>query len=855
MKNENPENNAHFFSTLPAGPNERLAARWLVGVSAVLFCILLPFAKLPLPHNPTFIPVYETLLVVTDLITAVLLFGQYRILRSRALLCLASAYLFAAFMEVGHALSFPNGFASQGLIGGGTQTTAWIYVFWHGGFPLFVMAYALTKGRIAPPGGGITAGIVGAGFALLAALLLVRLATSGAELPVLIVDNVSNGALAAALSVVWLLCAGALLLLWRSKPLVVLDLWLMVVLWAWLFDIGLSALFNAGRYDLGFYAGRIYGAVAAGFVLTMLLLENVRLYAQLADAHDKARRESRELQVLGERLENANRLLGESNRQLQAGSALKSEFLANMSHELRTPLNAIIGFSDVLKDGVVGPMSPPQHEYVSEIFESGQHLLSLINDILDLSKIEAGKMSLDLEPVEIDTLLRNSLSIIKEKAAQKHLDVKLAIERPIGKTQVDARKTKQIVFNLLSNAVKFTPDGGTIELSAREVGRDAVEAWHESAETTIKMPLAPSAFTGFIEIAVSDTGTGISAADAPRLFQAFSQLDVSVARSAEGTGLGLVLLARLAVLHRGTVAMASTPGKGSKFLVWLPRREAAEEGTEVGALQSNTLKAALTTMDQAEAGTRQALVIEQSETAARLIAQQLTEAGYRVRQVVAARDALALLQQERPDLIVLDVLLPDMDGWELLARIKRSDSSLTKVPVVIVSVVDEQARGFSLGIANVLQKPITREGLMAVLASLGLTRKRASATVLAIDDDPKAVELVAACLAGGSFRVLRAYSGREGVEVCRREIPDLVVLDLLMPDMNGFDVIGELAARSETALIPIVVMTGKSLTGDDRRLLQERLGAAGVRQGGKSENSEEDAKGVPADPRREGFAT
>ncbi len=844
MKSEYLENNTHFLSTLPPGLKERAVARSVVAASALLFFILLPFAKLHLQQNPAFIPVYETLLVVTDLITAVLLLGQYRILRSRALLCLVSGYLFAAFMEVGHALSFPNAFSAQGLIGGGSQTTAWIYLFWHAGFPLFVMAYAVMKepaDRSRERGAG--AGLAGIMVALLAAILMVRLAASDAPLPILIADNITTDALTVAVALIWVLCIGAQLLLWRRQPHSVLDLWLMVVMWAWLFDVGLSALFNGGRYDLGFYAGRVYGGIAAGFVLVMLLLENSRLYALMAEAHEKTRRESRELQTLSGRLESANRLLGERNRQLQAASELKSEFLANMSHELRTPLNAIIGFSDVLKDGVVGPMAPAQHEYVCEIFDSGQHLLSLINDILDLSKIEAGKMSLDLEAVEIDSLLRNSLSIVKEKAAEKHLEVKLAIAEPVGKMQVDARKTKQIVFNLLSNAVKFTPDGGSVELSARIVEREAVEGWDERAETTIKMPLADSAFGRFLEIAVRDTGTGIAAADAPRLFQAFSQLDVSVARSAEGTGLGLVLLARLAALHRGTVALASVPGAGSKFFVWLPLRETE---TAVVALQSNALKAALPPLEASDAGVRRALVIEQGESASELIAEQLDSAGYVAQRVATAQDALSALQGERPDLIVIDVSLPDMDGWELLARVKRLDPAFVKVPVVIVSVVDERARGFSLGMANVLQKPITRDGLMAILAGLGLTRKRGSATVLAIDDDPKAVELVAACLAGTSYRVLRAYSGREGVEVCRREIPDLVVLDLLMPDMNGFDVIAALAARSETASIPIVVVTGKSLSSDDRRLLQGRLGAASEKQRQRSSHE---------DPRHEGLPT
>jgi len=829
MNSDGLDNNAIFLSTSRAGVKERRMATWAVLLLAALFFVLLPFAKAVMPQVKGVIPVYETALAIIDLMTAVLLFGQYLILRSRALFCLACGYLFVALLEAAHCLTLPGAFSSSGLFNGGAQTSAWIYLFWHAGFPLFVAAYALLKSELRPLQGanegtneGSRPAIVwGGAITLLCAAILLWLAGSGGPvLPDLVAANSTTATQTAAALCIWALCLGALTLLWRRKPHSVLDLWLMVVLCAWLFDTGLSVLFNGGRYDFGYYAGRIYGCVAAGFVLWMLALENSRLYRLMVEAHGKAWRESQQLQMLSARLESANRLLGDKNRQLQTASEMKSEFLANMSHELRTPLNAIIGFSDVMKDGIVGPMSPAQHEYVNEIFESGQHLLSLINDILDLSKIEAGKMSLELEPVEIDALLRNGLSIVKEKAAEKRVAIKLDIEGQLGKTQIDARKTKQIIFNLLSNAVKFTPALGQVVLRARVVERSEVERWTASAETSTRLPLPASAFQQFLEISVRDSGMGISAADAPRLFKAFSQLEVPQSHSAEGTGLGLVLVMRLAWLHRGTVALASTPGKGSCFTVWLPWRDA---GAEIVAVQSNALKTALPQLDTADRGSRTALVIENNRTAADIIAAQVQASGFVPRLAETAQSAMEQLANGLPDMIVLDILLPDMDGWELLAQIKRHDPALIKVPVVIVSVVDDRARGFSLGIANVLQKPISRDALLAVMAQLGLTHRRASVSVLAIDDDPKAVELVAACLAGGPYKMLRAHGGMEGVDVCCREIPDLVVLDLLMPDMNGFDVIAALAARSETASIPVVVVTGKSLNAEEHRLLQGRF--------------------------------
>lgn len=260
---------------------------------------------------------------------------------------------------------------------------------------------------------------------------------------------------------------------------------------------------------------------------------------------------------------------------LRKANQMKSEFLANMSHELRTPLNAIIGFSEVLKEGLLGDLSEEQSEYTGHIFDSGCYLLSLINDILDLSKIEAGKMVLDLDPVDIPSLLENSLFIVKDKATSNHLQLKLEVAPDIGVIQVDARKVKQIVYNLLSNAVKFSNAGGTVNLKARHVQHTDVGKlagrWPGRC-----FPVAASEFLQFLEISVTDSGIGISSVGMEKLFQPFSQIDSGLARKFEGTGLGLVMIKNLVELHGGTLAMESAERQGSRITVWLPLRPAQE---------------------------------------------------------------------------------------------------------------------------------------------------------------------------------------------------------------------------------------------------------------------------------------
>lgn len=801
-----------LLSTYAPERSDRRIALVVFMASVAVFLCAAPFAKLPLPQIPAFLPIYQSALVIIEVITAALLFGQFGILRSRALAVLASGYLFSATMAVFHALSFPGLFAPTGLLGTGTQTTAWIYFLWHGGFPLFVIGYAqLQDDNGAPdlPRDRLFWDMLPYVVATIAvASGLTLLASTEDALPVIMAGDLDASAKIVVAAITWMFSLIALAVLWRRRAHSVLDLWLMVVMCVWLFDSALAAVLNHGRYDLGWYAGRIYGLLAASFVLMVLLLENGKLYARLADSHERERSKTKDLQQLAAQLESVNNLLAEKNQQLQEVSRLKSDFLANMSHELRTPLNAIIGFSEVLKDGLVGEITPKQQEFVSDIFASGQHLLSLINDILDLSKIEAGKMTLDLDTQNVDAMLKNSLSIVKEKAAAHAISLQLDMAEPLGMALLDTRKTKQIIFNLLSNGVKFTADSGQVTLQARKVQRAAIEAWATQQPTSLRMPLPPSAFTDFLEIAVVDTGPGISAADVPRLFHAFSQLNSSLSRVSEGTGLGLALILKLAHLHGGTVALASTPGHGSTFTVWLPWRkpDAAIEDTE----ETTPLHAVPDTSRQL------ALLIEDNERAAELIRLQLEPEGFEIMHAGNAKEGLELLAKRKPAVILLDIVLPDMDGWDLLARLKQPDSSAAHIPVVIVSIVADARKGFFLGASAVLQKPVARDELIKSLQIIGLEKTSCALKVLVVDDDAKAVDLLAAYLAEPGYAVLRAYGGKEAIAMAKRERPDLLVLDLLMPEVNGFDVVEALKNSPETASIPIVVVTAKTLTQEDR---------------------------------------
>ncbi|MCW2608207.1 MAG: hybrid sensor histidine kinase/response regulator [Frankiales bacterium] len=506
------------------------------------------------------------------------------------------------------------------------------------------------------------------------------------------------------------------------------------------------------------------------------------------------------------------RTLLQKNIELVHASRMKSEFLATMSHELRTPLNAIIGFSEALRDGLMGEMTASQNDYIGDIFTSGQHLLSLINDILDLSKVEAGMMELELEPADVSALLAAALSIVREKAAAQAVTLELDVAADLASPALDLRKTKQIVYNLLSNAVKFSPRGGRVLMTARTVPREQVGSL-PGTWPTHGFPLPEGEAEDFLEICVTDDGIGIAQPDMVKLFHAFSQIDSSLARQFEGTGLGLAMVKQIVELHGGTVGLASQVGEGARFAVWLPVRPLEAAVLELPEPRS------------AEAhegrGTGQtALVVEDEDGAADLMRLLLEAEGFTVVRAGTAEDALVLAPQQPLALITLDIGLPGMDGWEFLARI-RHDPALAEVPVVVVSAAVDASLALATGASAILQKPVSRAQLRESLAHHGLHEDEpATHTVLVVDDDPKAVELIAAFLPRPRYAVVRAYGGAEAITLARQVLPDLVLLDLMMPDVNGFQVVEALQQDPVTARVPILVVTAKQITDEDRRVLQ-----------------------------------
>ena len=476
---------------------------------------------------------------------------------------------------------------------------------------------------------------------------------------------------------------------------------------------------------------------------------------------------------------------------LLAASQAKSDFLASMSHELRTPLSAILGFSDLMRgeDQADGNVVVPL-EWVEHIHRGGEHLLSLINDVLDLAKVEAGRLDLHAEPIELAPAVTELLNGVQPLAERKQL--RLVSSIPAISVVADRGRLRQVLYNLLSNAIKFTPPGGEIRVEA-EQGADAVR------------------------ISVVDDGVGIAPEDQAAVFDEFSQVGEEAAREA-GTGLGLALSRRLMEAHGGRIELESAVGRGSRFTIVFP--------TPASTIQIHAPRSAVTTEASPFVhGTRQVLVIEDDPSAVRLLREYLEPAGYQLWAASDGEQGLALAREHQPAAIILDVLLPTIDGWEVLRRLK-SDPALRDVPVVIVTVVDEREIGLALGAADYLVKPVQREALLSRLdhLSLGLSVGHKPpghvVRVLAVDDEPAALALVEAALAGQGYEVIPVLGGREAVARVRRGGIDLIICDLVMPDLDGFGVIAALKADEATAEIPIVICTARDLSIEDRARLQ-----------------------------------
>lgn len=501
-------------------------------------------------------------------------------------------------------------------------------------------------------------------------------------------------------------------------------------------------------------------------------------------------REVTELKRAEDTLAAANVALAARNREVERANQLKSAFLANMSHELRTPLNAIIGFSDLLMEPHTGELNQKQKRFLGHITNGARHLLQLINDILDLSKIEAGRLELHREDFLAANAAAEVLSIVKALAGTKQIALIEDLDTSLW-VNADRVRFKQILYNLLSNAVKFTPEQGAITIESKTGGVSVV-------------------------ISVADSGVGIQEADREVIFEEFRQVGEATHGVKEGTGLGLAITKRIVEQHGGKIWLESELGKGSRFTFTIPK------GNPSYAKEEKTIPSA-----KAPPGRLKPLIlIADDEAPSReLLINYLESAGYETTTACSSAETLEKARELGPNAVTLDMIMPTKSGWETLRDLK-DDSATSHIPVISVTIVDQKGVGLALGADEYLVKPVSKEDLLKAIRRHLSNGKNGASTVLIVEDDPSTRYLLGEMVQSAGYRPLLAASGDEALDLIEIESTSAILLDLIMPKMDGFEFIRKIKALPARCSIPILVLTGKDLTGQEREILARETTAS-----------------------------
>jgi signal transduction histidine kinase/CheY-like chemotaxis protein len=522
---------------------------------------------------------------------------------------------------------------------------------------------------------------------------------------------------------------------------------------------------------------------------TELNLHNRRSMSMSAIMTDFDRLEQRVANVVAKSRDNIAEL-ERAREHANLQNLAKSQFLANMSHELRTPLNAILGYAMLLTEDAIEADNKPVVADLDRIQQAGRHLLSLINEILDLSKIEAGKATLDRTVVDVNALVRSAAINFDAETKRNGNRFNVTVGPDVGIMIGDEGKIRQCLNNLLNNAFKFTTSGDvSLDVDLIEMG--------DKAEVMFR---------------VSDTGIGISDAQMDNLFEPFRQGDGSASRKFGGTGLGLAITRRLARMMLGDVTVESDEGKGSVFTLKLPLNSGSpslfDEARAPGGAQS--VESAVQSVEGYE---RTALIIDDSDSAIDLMRRWLTRLNYGVVSATDGESGLAIARAQKPDLILLDVLMPGRSGYDILEEL-RADESLGSTPVILVTVDDDRARGLDAGATDYIRKPVAESQLRAMLE---VYATKASGEILIIEDDNDAAELVDRCARQVGFTTRRAQDGAQGLEMATAQPPIAIVLDLAMPNFNGFQVIDALLANEALRAIPVIVLSACEISLEEHR--------------------------------------